>query len=157
MLKKVEADMKRQQEAQETIARSMGSRSVFLPSTWLRLPAGADAIVIHTIVVPAVLPQLGVLGVLGGRVPLVLRDLKFIILLAHLCSRACASRLVYFPAWGGPGTPPADVAAEHAGARASFHAASNRRFLRVRLGRVGGLGLVAHGGPLLDRVDRVVF
>ena len=39
-------------------------------------------IVIHIIVVPVVLPQLGVLGVLGGRVPVVLGELlKFIILL----------------------------------------------------------------------------
>ena len=44
-------------------------------------------------------------------------------------------------------------------ARVSFHAASNRWFLRVRLGRVG-LGLVAHGGPLLGQggvLTRVVF
>ena len=42
-------------------------------------------IVIHIIVVPVVLPQLGVLGVLGGRVPVVLRELlKFIILLVDL-------------------------------------------------------------------------
>ena len=42
-------------------------------------------IVIHVIVVPVVLPQLGVLGVLGGRVPVVLRELlKFIILLVDL-------------------------------------------------------------------------
>ena len=42
-------------------------------------------IVIHIIVVPVVLPQLRVLGVLGGRVPVVLRELlKFIILLVDL-------------------------------------------------------------------------
>ena len=42
-------------------------------------------IVIHIIVVPVVLPQLGVLGVLGGRVPVVLRELlKFIVLLVDL-------------------------------------------------------------------------
>ena len=42
-------------------------------------------IVIHVVVVPVVLPQLGVLGVLGGRVPVVLRELlKFIILLVDL-------------------------------------------------------------------------
>lgn len=42
-------------------------------------------IVIHIIVVPVVLPQLGVLGVLGGRVPVVLGELlKFIILLVDL-------------------------------------------------------------------------
>lgn len=42
-------------------------------------------VVIHIIVVPVVLPQLGVLGVLGGRVPVVLRELlKFIILLVDL-------------------------------------------------------------------------
>ena len=35
-------------------------------------------------------------------------------------------------------------------ARVSFHAASNCRFLRVRLGRVG-LGLVAHGLALWSR------
>ena len=42
-------------------------------------------VVIHVVVVPVVLPQLGVLGVLGGRVPVVLRELlKFIILLVDL-------------------------------------------------------------------------
>ena len=42
-------------------------------------------IIIHVVVVPVVLPQLGVLGVLGGRVPVVLRELlKFIILLVDL-------------------------------------------------------------------------
>ena len=42
-------------------------------------------IVIHIIVVPVVLPQLRVLGVLGGRVPVVLGELlKFIILLVDL-------------------------------------------------------------------------
>ena len=42
-------------------------------------------VVIHIIFVPVVLPQLGVLGVLGGRVPVVLRELlKFIILLVDL-------------------------------------------------------------------------
>ena len=42
-------------------------------------------VVIHIIVVPVVLPQLGVLGVLGGRVPVVLGELlKFIILLVDL-------------------------------------------------------------------------
>ena len=42
-------------------------------------------IIIHVVVVPVVLPQLGVLGVLGGRVPVVLGELlKFIILLVDL-------------------------------------------------------------------------
>ena len=42
-------------------------------------------VVIHVVVVPVVLPQLGVLGVLGGRVPVVLGELlKFIILLVDL-------------------------------------------------------------------------
>ena len=42
-------------------------------------------IVVDVVVVPVVLPQLGVLGVLGGRVPVVLRELlKFIILLVDL-------------------------------------------------------------------------
>ena len=42
-------------------------------------------VVIHVVVVPVVLPQLRVLGVLGGRVPVVLRELlKFIILLVDL-------------------------------------------------------------------------
>ena len=42
-------------------------------------------VVIHIIVVPVVLPQLGVLGVLGGRVPVVLGELlKFIVLLVDL-------------------------------------------------------------------------
>ena len=42
-------------------------------------------VVIHVVVVPVVLPQLGVLGVLGGRVPVVLRELlELIILLVDL-------------------------------------------------------------------------
>ena len=42
-------------------------------------------VVVDVVVVPVVLPQLGVLGVLGGRVPVVLRELlKFIILLVDL-------------------------------------------------------------------------
>ena len=42
-------------------------------------------VVVHIIVVPVVLPQLRVLGVLGGRVPVVLRELlKFIVLLVDL-------------------------------------------------------------------------
>ena len=42
-------------------------------------------IVIHIIVVPVVLPQLGVLGVLGGRVPVVLRELlELVVLLVDL-------------------------------------------------------------------------
>ena len=42
-------------------------------------------VVIHVVVVPVVLPQLRVLGVLGGRVPVVLGELlKFIILLVDL-------------------------------------------------------------------------
>ena len=42
-------------------------------------------IVVDVVVVPVVLPQLGVLGVLGRRVPVVLRELlKFIILLVDL-------------------------------------------------------------------------
>ena len=115
-------------------------------------------IVIHIIVVPVVLPQLGVLGVLGGRVPVVLRELlKFIILLVDLVvGLALLGWFIFLR--GGAGRRRVDVASSMRGrARVSFRAASNRWFLRVRLGRVGGLGLVAHGGPLLDRVDRVVF
>ena len=42
-------------------------------------------VVVDVVVVPVVLPQLGVLRVLGGRVPVVLRELlKFIILLVDL-------------------------------------------------------------------------
>ena len=42
-------------------------------------------IIIHVVVVPVVLPQLRVLGVLGGRVPVVLRELlKFVVLLVDL-------------------------------------------------------------------------
>ena len=42
-------------------------------------------IIIHVVVVPVVLPQFRVLGVLGGRVPVVLRELlKFIVLLVDL-------------------------------------------------------------------------
>ena len=42
-------------------------------------------VVVDVVVVPVVLPQLGVLGVLGGRVPVVLGELlKFIVLLVDL-------------------------------------------------------------------------
>ena len=114
-------------------------------------------IVIHIIVVPVVLPQLGVLGVLGGRVPVVLGELlKFIILLVDLVvGLALLGWFIFLRGerGGRESVRRVDVASSMRGrARVSFHAASNRRFLRVRLGRVG-LGLVAHGGPL----DRVVF
>ena len=108
-------------------------------------------VVIHIIVVPVVLPQLRVLGVLGGRVPVVLRELlKFIILLVDLVvGLALLGWFIFLR--GGAGRRRVDVASIMRGrARVGFRAASNRRFLRVRLGRVGGLGLVAHGGPLLD-------
>ena len=115
-------------------------------------------VVIHVVVVPVVLPQLGVLGVLGGRVPVVLRELlKFIILLVDLVvGLALLGWFIFLRGGSGRGNAcrRVDVASSMRGrARVSFRAASNRRFLRVRLGRVGGLGLVAHGGPL----DRVVF
>ena len=42
-------------------------------------------VVIHVVVVPVVLPQLRVLGVLGGRVPVVLRELlELVVLLVDL-------------------------------------------------------------------------
>ena len=107
-------------------------------------------VVIHIIVVPVVLPQFGVLGVLGGRVPVVLRELlKFIVLLVDLVvGLALLGWFIFLR--GGAGRRRVDVASIMRGrARVGFRAASNRRFLRVRLGRVGGLGLVAHGGPLL--------
>lgn len=107
-------------------------------------------IVIHIIVVPVVLPQLRVLGVLGGRVPVVLRELlKFIILLVDLVvGLALLGWFIFLR--GGARVAAASMSRRACvGARVGFRAASNRRFLRVRLGRVGGLGLVAHGGPLL--------
>ena len=100
-------------------------------------------VVIHVVVVPVVLPQLGVLGVLGGRVPVVLGELlKFIILLVDLVvGLALLGWFIFLR--GGAGRRRVDVASSMRGrARVSFRAASNRRFLRV-LGRVG-LGLVAH-------------
>ena len=101
-------------------------------------------VVIHIIVVPVVLPQLRVLGVLGGRVPVVLGELlKFIILLVDLVvGLALLGWFIFLR--GGAGRRRVDVASSMRGrARVGFRAASNRRFLRVRLGRVG-LGLVAH-------------
>ena len=120
-------------------------------------------VVIHVVVVPVVLPQLRVLGVLGGRVPVVLGELlKFIVLLVDLVvGLALLGGLRVLR--GGAGRRRVDVASSMRGrARVGFRAASNRRFLRVRLGRVGGLGLVAHGGPLLDRwtgwcFDQIAF
>ena len=108
-------------------------------------------VVIHVVVVPVVLPQLRVLGVLGGRVPVVLRELlKFIILLVDLVvGLALLGWFIFLRGGAGVGVR-GDVASSMRGrARVSFRAASNRRFLRVRLGRVGGLGLVAHGGLFL--------
>ena len=108
-------------------------------------------VVIHVVVVPVVLPQLRVLGVLGGRVPVVLGELlKFIVLLVDLVvGLALLGWFIFLR--GGAGRRRVDVASSMRGrARVGFRAASNRWFLRVRFGRVG-LGLVAHGGPLLDR------
>ena len=103
-------------------------------------------IVIHIIVVPVVLPQLGVLGVLGGRVPVVLRELlEFIILLVDLVvGLALLGWFIFLRGSEGVGNRCAASMSRRASVRAlfSFRAASNRRFLRV-LGRVG-LGLVAH-------------
>ena len=109
-------------------------------------------VVVHVVVVPVVLPQLGVLGVLGGRVPVVLRELlKFIILLVDLVVGLAllrGLRVLRGERGGWESVRRVDVASRIRGrARVGFRAASNRRFLRVRLGRVG-LGLVAHGGPL---------
>jgi len=104
-------------------------------------------VVIHVVVVPVVLPQLGVLGVLGGRVPVVLRELlKFIVLLVDLVvGLALLGWFIFLRGerGGRESVRRVDVASSMRGrARVSFRAASNRRFLRV-LGRVG-LGLVAH-------------
>ena len=115
-------------------------------------------VVIHIIVVPVVLPQLRVLGVLGGRVPVVLRELlKFIILLVDLVvGLALLGWFIFLRGGAGVLVCRVDVASSMRGrARVGFRAASNRRFLRV-LGRVG-LGLVAHCGPLLDLLDRWCF
>ena len=75
-------------------------------------------IVIHIIVVPVVLPQLGVLGVLGGRVPVVLRELlKFIILLVDLVvGLALLGWFIFLR--GGAGRRRVDVASSIAWARA---------------------------------------
>ena len=103
-------------------------------------------VVIHIIVVPVVLPQLRVLGVLGGRVPVVLGELlEFVVLLVDLVvGLALLGWFIFLRGERGRGDACRDVASSMRGrARVSFRAASNRRFLRVRLGRVG-LGLVAH-------------
>ena len=103
-------------------------------------------IIIHIIVVPVVLPQLRVLGVLGGRVPVVLGELlKFIILLVDLVvGLALLGWFIFLRGGAGVLVCRVDVASSMRGrARVGFRAASNRRFLRVRLGCVG-LGLVAH-------------
>ena len=109
-------------------------------------------VVVDVVVVPVVLPQLRVLGVLGGRVPVVLRELlKFIILLVDLVVGLAllgGLRVLRGERGGRESVRRVDVASSMRGrARVSFRAASNRRFLRVRLGRVG-LGLVAHGNVL---------
>ena len=103
-------------------------------------------VVIHVVVVPVVLPQLGVLGVLGGRVPVVLRELlELVVLLVDLVvGLALLGWFIFLRGGAGVLVCRVDVASSMRGrARVSFRAASNRRFLRVRLGRVG-LGLVAH-------------
>ena len=104
-------------------------------------------IVVDVVVVPVVLPQLRVLGVLGGRVPVVLRELlKFIVLLVDLVvGLALLGWFIFLRGSEGVGNRCAAsvVASSIRGrARVGFRAASNCRFLRV-LGRVG-LGLVAH-------------
>ena len=79
-------------------------------------------VVIHIIVVPVVLPQLGVLGVLGGRVPVVLRELlKFIILLVDLVvGLALLGWFIFLRGERGRGDACRDVAS--VGARASVFA-----------------------------------
>ena len=99
-------------------------------------------VVVDVVVVPVVLPQLRVLGVLGGRVPVVLRELlELVVLLVDLV--VGLALLGGLRVLRGRERVCVDVASSMRGrARVSFRAASNRRFLRV-LGRVG-LGLVAH-------------
>ena len=77
-------------------------------------------IVIHIIVVPVVLPQLGVLGVLGGRVPVVLRELlKFIILLVDLVvGLALLGWFIFLR--GGAGRRRVDVASSMRGRARQF-------------------------------------
>ena len=122
---------------------------------WALLPQVPAKAVVHVVVVPSSCHELGVLGVLGGRVPACPGRIPQI----HHPPRDLVVGLALL-GWfiflrGGARGPRVDVASSMRGrARAGFRAASNRRFLRVRFGRVG-LGLVAHGGPLLDRVDRV--
>ena len=105
-------------------------------------------VVVDVVVVPVVLPQLRVLGVLGGRVPVVLGELlKFIILLVDLVVGLAllrGLRVLRGERGGWESVRRVDVASSILRALFSFRAASNRWFLRV-LGRVG-LGLVAHGG-----------
>ena len=102
-------------------------------------------VVVHIIVVPVVLPQLRVLGVLGGRVPVVLGELlKFIVLLVDLVvGLALLGWFSFLRGGAGVGIGARRCRVASVRALFSFRAASNRRFLRVRLGRVG-LGLVAH-------------
>ena len=81
-------------------------------------------IIIHVVVVPVVLPQLRVLGVLGGRVPVVLGELlKFIILLVDLVVGLALLRgLRVLRGGAGVGDACRDVASACVGARASVFA-----------------------------------
>ena len=81
-------------------------------------------VVIHVVVVPVVLPQLRVLGVLGGRVPVVLGELlKFIILLVDLVVGLALLRgLRVLRGGAGVGDACRDVASACVGARASVFA-----------------------------------
>ena len=99
-------------------------------------------VVVDVVVVPVVLPQLGVLRVLGGRVPVVLRELlKFIILLVDLVVGLAllgGLRVLRGERGGRESVRRVDVASSMRGrARVSFRTVICRWFLRV------GLGLVA--------------
>ena len=86
-------------------------------------------IVIHIIVVPVVLPQLGVLGVLGGRVPVVLGELlKFIILLVDLVvGLALLGWFIFLRGERGRGDACRDVASSMRGRASVFTPPRGRR------------------------------
>ena len=118
-------------------------------------------VVVHIIVVPVVLPQLRVLGVLGGRVPVVLRELlELVVLLVDLVvGLALLGWFIFLRGGAGVWTRVAAAAMSRracVGARASVFAplCTAGFFASVLAASALGLSLMvmSSAGPLLDRV-----
>ena len=100
-------------------------------------------IVVDVVVVPVVLPQLRVLGVLGGRVPVVLRELlKFIILLVDLVvGLALLGWFIFLRGERGRGDACRDVASSMRGRASVFAPLCTAGFFASALAASAALGL----------------